>query len=716
MNLTDSRIADAPVSPVSGNPPPVPEPPAGLRSQTELAFWASNEFERLQEQGQSPDLEQWCARFPACRSRIRRFLELATRVDSLLEKGEEGSSRDESLKWPKIGERVFDFTICRLLACGSFARVYLATEASAGDRLVVLKCSLCGEAEARTMGRLAHPHIVPILSARIEKESALSIVCMPFLGSVTLEAVLDLFAMAPHEARSRQTDFLSHAMAFNAEPEDPPPQVEPWPGERTYTDTLVRLAVQLAETLAFLHERGVCHRDLKPSNVLLDASGKALLLDFNLSTSERETDVPVGATLEYAAPEQLRAFLQRRDEGIDQRADLYALGVMLYALLGGVHPCAKALTELKDRPLAHALLAGLPTGFRPFRELCPDMERPVAAILDRCVALDPADRPSAAELAATLRRQFAPARRLRRRIAVHRRAVMSVFALFFVVAAVLGYVWSVTPSFAQREYERGRAAYRAGDFNVAEAHFDAAVRADPRNRPYRFARGCARLQQSKYVPSDKANFEQILDDVLASGQEDSDPQSLALHAYIHARRQKYQVAITICDRIESFGYRPVMVLNNRAYCYMGKREWGKAQTDLDRAVQLDPHCQSVRYNRALVALYCRMTGQLKTILPERLEDMERAVNFGVCTSALYRDAAILYSLAASDSPQHTRFERASFYLHKAITSGESAATFAPFSSLREVLKRPDFLLLTQSQPNQPLPQSELRLLDPISLN
>ena len=127
----------------------------------------------------------------------------------------------------------------------------------------------------------------------------------------------------------------------------------------------------MAEALAFLHARPVCHRDLKPSNVLLDPSGKALLLDFNLSTSELETGVPMGGSLGYAAPEQMHAFLNKKKGNLDERADLYAFGVIVYRLLNGEHPYGPISPELSREPLAQFLLERLKLGFRPLAASVP---------------------------------------------------------------------------------------------------------------------------------------------------------------------------------------------------------------------------------------------------------------------------------------------------------------------------------------------------------
>ena len=74
---------------------------------------------------------------------------------------------------------------------------------------------------------------------------------------------------------------------------------------------VLHLGAQMSRALAFAHSKGVVHRDLKPSNVLMTPSGKPMLLDFNLSYDQQTSGTRVGATLPYAAPEQLRGLFRR---------------------------------------------------------------------------------------------------------------------------------------------------------------------------------------------------------------------------------------------------------------------------------------------------------------------------------------------------------------------------------------------------------------------
>ncbi len=158
----------------------------------------------------------------------------------------------------------------------------------------------------------------------------------------------------------------------------------------------IEAAAQVLEGLAHAHERGIVHRDVKPSNVLL-AEGNDVsvrILDFGLAQiREAETltaqgDVP--GTLAYIAPERLAG------DATTEAADVWAVGVMLWEALAGRHPFWRSsLLET-----ARAIEAGAP----PLASLRPDLPSALLTAVDRSLELDPARRPSAAALAARLRR------------------------------------------------------------------------------------------------------------------------------------------------------------------------------------------------------------------------------------------------------------------------------------------------------------------------
>ncbi|MGH7337483.1 MAG: protein kinase domain-containing protein, partial [Myxococcota bacterium] len=171
------------------------------------------------------------------------------------------------------------------------------------------------------------------------------------------------------------------------------------------TERALGLAAQVAHGLAAAHERGVVHRDLKPENLVVARDGRVKILDFGLARfqpAEAMGDLPtigddqltaVGdllGTPAYMAPEQVRG------EVVDGRADLFALGVVLYEMLFGRRPFEG------DSPLA--ILSAIL--HHPLPELASDAgSQPpaVRAVLARCLARDPKERfRSAAELAERL--------------------------------------------------------------------------------------------------------------------------------------------------------------------------------------------------------------------------------------------------------------------------------------------------------------------------
>ena len=170
---------------------PTPAPPSSaipeiLAVKSIFLDLAYEEYCRRRERGEVVDPKEFCARFPRHRSALLRLIDAHLYLSAhpeLLAGGLPGP-------WPVTGDVVAGFTIVRELGCGAFARVYLATEASAGDRPVALKLTLEGGAEACILGRLTHRNIVHVNSAGDDEETGLTRLCMPFLGAATLQDVL----------------------------------------------------------------------------------------------------------------------------------------------------------------------------------------------------------------------------------------------------------------------------------------------------------------------------------------------------------------------------------------------------------------------------------------------------------------------------------------------------------------------------------------------
>jgi len=146
----------------------------------------------------------------------------------------------------------------------------------------------------------------------------------------------------------------------------------------------LQITHDIAAALGYAHGRGVLHRDVKPENILL-AGGHALMADFGLARAIgaadyqklTETGIIVG-TIFYMSPEQLK-----EDRGLDQRADIYSLGCILFEMLTGAPPYTG--TSLKDVAMK-ILRAPVPSARRVRPEVPIAVDEVIAKALARPVA------------------------------------------------------------------------------------------------------------------------------------------------------------------------------------------------------------------------------------------------------------------------------------------------------------------------------------------
>jgi serine/threonine-protein kinase len=162
----------------------------------------------------------------------------------------------------------------------------------------------------------------------------------------------------------------------------------------------VRIATEVASALDYAHRRGVIHRDIKPENILLGEDGSALVGDFGIALAvshaggERltQTGVAVG-TPQYMAPEQAAG-----EQSVDARADVYALGTVLYEMLAGEPP----FTGSSAQAIVARLLTDTP---RPLSAHRPAVPPHIAAAVQVALEKLPADRfPTARAFADALAR------------------------------------------------------------------------------------------------------------------------------------------------------------------------------------------------------------------------------------------------------------------------------------------------------------------------
>ena len=244
------------------------------------------------------------------------------------------------------GDQIDDFDLLALLGEGQFAKVFLARQRTM-QRLVALKVSAHRGAEAQTLARLDHPHIVRVYDQRVLADRGVQLVYMPYLPGGTL---LDVHARAvPPAERSGRTllEAVDAALARRGEVAPAASAARDGWAARSWPAAVCAVGAKLARALDYAHRQGALHRDVKPANVLLTADGEPLLADFNVGCcSKLDGAGPAalfGGSLGYMSPEHLEAFNPdhpRSPDSLDGRADVYGLAVTLWELAAGERPFA----------------------------------------------------------------------------------------------------------------------------------------------------------------------------------------------------------------------------------------------------------------------------------------------------------------------------------------------------------------------------------------
>jgi serine/threonine-protein kinase len=275
------------------------------------------------------------------------------------------------------GKQLGDFQLQGLLGAGGMAEVYRGFDVKLKRTVAVkvLPATLASDpnyvqrfrTEAQRVAALNHPHIVPVY--HFGEEGPLLYHVMPLFNESLRDRLEREGMLAPKEA--------------------------------------VRLIVQIASALSVAHAAGLVHRDVKPENILLNDKDEAFLTDFGIArpvTMSRTgrmaqtlsaTGLPVG-TPEYMAPEQLRG------ESIDERADIYALGAVLYELLTGHAP------HEAETPYQVAALS-LQGNITPPSTLVTGISEEIEDVVMIALASDPAARyPDASSFGFAARRAVFP--------------------------------------------------------------------------------------------------------------------------------------------------------------------------------------------------------------------------------------------------------------------------------------------------------------------
>jgi len=253
------------------------------------------------------------------------------------------------------GQVLGGYRIINQIGQGGMATVYKAYQASM-DRNVAIKVlpSQLAESkefttrfqqEARIIARLEHPHILPVFD--YGETDGYTYFVMRYLEAGTLKDKMQAGPLSLSE--------------------------------------IDRIFTQLADALGYAHSLGIIHRDLKPANALVDSHGNLFLTDFGIAkllegASPRltQTDAIMG-TPAYISPEQARSL------AVDQRSDIYSLGIILYEMVAGRVPF------VADTPLAVILKhvsdnLPLPTSIKA------DIPPAIEQVILKALAKNPEDR------------------------------------------------------------------------------------------------------------------------------------------------------------------------------------------------------------------------------------------------------------------------------------------------------------------------------------
>ena len=275
-----------------------------------------------------------------------------------------------AVKMLRKGHLIDDrYRVVRSLGAGGMGEVYQVRDTRGKGLVVALKMlssSTSGgkpverfRREFYTLSRLSHPNLVDVFESGIHAGSPYF--TMEYLSGRTLEGALSSPRSSLKTGLNRPASLLSFLS-------------------------------QICSALGYIHANGFIHRDLKPGNLMFAGRGakdlRIKLMDMGLATPEEEIDLTeergISGTIHYMSPEQVRG------TGVDQRSDLYSLGVILYEIIterlpfDGESPASVALKHIREIPVP-------PREHRP--DIPPSLQQIVLTLLEK----DPVNRHQSAE-------------------------------------------------------------------------------------------------------------------------------------------------------------------------------------------------------------------------------------------------------------------------------------------------------------------------------
>ncbi len=550
-------------------------------------------WEELHEKGQEPDAEELCRDCPHLAPLLAERIH-ALKVTAWMERPDDDGRTQPDPATPSDPRTLAGrYRLDEKIAEGGFAEVWKGFDLEL-RRAVAVKMPKAGRllsterfmAEARRVAGLKHPGVVPVFDVGRDEESC-------FIVSDFVEGG----SLADRIAKNRPNSQES-----------------------------ARLVAEIAETLAYAHRQGFIHRDIKPGNILIDRHGRALLADFGIARSPddgAESGAVSFGTLAYMSPEQVEG------QGVDHRADIYSLGVVLHELLTGELPHQGTDPVQLRRQIISGDVAQLPA-----------VSKELGSICMKCLARKSSDRyQDAGKLAADLRRSAGSPSTSRRLIAglVGLLLVVTVAGFIFYklsrpaterpddpgiltkndegkqpapgtleAALALGKLhankkeWDkaeaafteaikLDPECAEAYHRRAGCLFNAGKTKESLSDFDMAARLDPKNAEVFKNRGLAYLRLLR--------VDEAMADLRHAQQLDPDhpdlyrkPMSLAFAQRGYVKAQANQTEEAIADMDEALRLDPTNaeVFDKRGSLRFNLKHVKEAVADFTEAIRLDP--------------------------------------------------------------------------------------------------------------------------------
>jgi serine/threonine protein kinase len=492
--------------------------PSSSSSREALLERLAEEFVERQRRGERPSLSEYADRYPDLAAEVRELFPALARIEHLKPIAGDLTGPvvpESSPAGDQCPERLSEFRIVRQIGQGGMGVVYEAEQESLGrhvalkvlPRQALLKGTYLERfrREAKAAAKLHHTNIVPVFG--VGECDGMHYYAMQFIRGEGLDKVLrDLRRLraasgaltvgaGPAEASVAHSLLTGQfAAPAAASPEDSsrssaPPEPATADGahspstlsasgsEGNYYRGIARVAVQVADALAYAHRQGILHRDVKPSNLLLDPQGTVWITDFGLAKAEGTDDLTqtgdIVGTVRYMAPE-------RFDGRSLPQSDVYALGVTLYELL----TLQPAFDDVNKARLVEKVLHEPPVRAR---KIDPRIPRDLETVVLKCLAKDPAERYASADLLAEDLRRFLADRPIKARRASWREqtwrwcrrnpevaGLLAAVFLSLLLGTIVAWVFAIRADAsalqAQEDRDKAREAEREGRRKLFEAY------------------------------------------------------------------------------------------------------------------------------------------------------------------------------------------------------------------------------------------------------